>query len=334
MKAIVLTGYGKTEEVVELRELPDPEFGPNDVLIDVHAASVNPIDFKVQQGAMKSIRKLSFPAVMGFDVSGVVQAVGARVSKFKIGDAVFSRVASDRMGTFAERVASDEKYVAMKPANISHQEAAAIPLVALTTWQALFDRAGLKAGQKVLIHAGAGGIGTQAIQIAKQAGAFVATTTSTGNVDLVKSLGADLVVDYKKQPFDEVIKGYDVVFETLGGDNQKRSFGVLKPGGKLVSVVGVPKPEWARRQKLPFFMPWIFAFMNRDNDALGKKFQVSWDTVLMEPSGEQLATIGQWVTDGKLKPVIDKVFPLAETKQALLYSQSGRAKGKIVINMK
>jgi len=334
MKAVVLTRYGKTEDVVELREISDPIVGARDVLIAVHAASVNPIDFKIQLGNLKQIRKLNFPCVMGFDVSGVVMAVGGEVRRFKVGDAVFSRVSSDRMGTFAELVASDEQFVALKPGNISHQEAAALPLVALTTWQALFDRAQLKAGQKVLIHAGAGGIGTQAIQIAKQAGAFVATTTSTGNVELVKSLGADLVIDYKKQEFDAVVKGYDVVFETLGGDNQRRSFSVLKPGGMLVSVVGMPKPEWARKQGLPFFMPWILKWLNRENDALARKYQVSWDLVLMEPNGQQLAEIGKLVSDGKLKPIIDRVFPLAETKQALLYSQSGRAKGKIVISVR
>lgn len=334
MKAVVVTRYGRTEDVVELRDLPAPTVGPRQVLIEVYAASVNPIDFKLQQGALKAVRKMQFPFVMGFDVSGVITAVGAEVTQYQVGDAVFSRVDSAAMGTFAEQVAVDAQYVAPKPARLSHQQAASLPLVALTSWQALFDRAGLQPGQKVLIHAGAGGIGTVAIQLAKAFGLQVATTTSTANVALVERLGADVVVDYKKQAFDEVLTGYDAVFETLGGDNQQRSFKVLKPGGKLISIVGVPTAAWARQQGLPFFLRWLFALLNRRNDKLARQHQVSWDLLLMEANGQQLAEIGQLAEAGKLMPVIDKVYPLAQAKDALLYSQRGRAKGKIVISVK
>jgi NADPH:quinone reductase-like Zn-dependent oxidoreductase len=334
MKAVVATRYGSTQDVVELRDMPAPKVGPRDVLIAVHAASVNPIDFKIQRGDLKKVRKLSFPFILGFDVSGVVLEVGSSVRRFKAGDAVFSRVDSERMGTFAELVAVEEQYVAAKPANLSHEEAAALPLAALTAWQAMFERAKLKAGQKVLIHAGAGGVGTLAIQLAKQHGAFVATTTSTANVDWVKALGADVVIDYKKQNFDEVLKDYDAVFETLGGENQLRSFKVLKRGGILVSIVGMPRADWARKQGLPFFMPWLLNLMNRKNDQAARAQGVEWDMVLMEANGTQLDAIGRMAVDGKLKPVIDRVFPLESTREALIHSQSGRAKGKIVISVK
>lgn len=334
MKAVVVTQYGRTEDVVELRDMPAPQLGARDVLIDVYAASVNPIDFKVQKGDLKAIRKLAFPYVMGFDVSGVVSAVGKDVKSFKVGDEVFSRVDSKAMGTFAEQVAVDAQYVACKPANINHREAAALPLVALTSWQAMFERGRLQAGQKVLVHAGAGGLGTIAIQLAKAMGAQVATTTSTGNMELTRSLGADTVIDYKRQAFEQALGGYDLVFETLGGDNQRRSFQVLKPGGKLVSVVGAPTAAWARKQGLPVFMAWLFKWLNRSNDKLARQRKVDWDMLLMEPNGAQLAQIGAMVEAGKVKPVIDKVFPLAQVKEALLYSQTGRARGKIVIEVR
>jgi NADPH:quinone reductase-like Zn-dependent oxidoreductase len=223
---------------------------------------------------------------MGFDVSGVVAAVGADVKRFKVGDAVFSRVDSNAMGTFAEFVSVDEQFVAEKPANLSHQEAAALPLVALTSWQALFDRARLKAGQKVLIHAGAGGIGSIAIQLAKAFGLEVATTTSTANVDMVRGLGADVVIDYKRQAFEDTVRGYDAVFETLGGDNQKRSYRVLKPGGKLVSIVGVPTANWARKQGLPWFLRVMFKLLNRGNDKLAARHKVEWDQGIPARAGQ------------------------------------------------
>lgn len=334
MKAIVCTRYGKTEAVVALADRPVPEVRPSDVLVEIHAASVNPIDYKLHQGSMKAIRKFEFPLTLGYDLSGVIKQVGSAVQNFKVGDEVFSRVDTFRFGTFAEYIAVDEKYLAAKPANVSHQQAAAVPLVALTTWQALVTTAQLQVGQKVLIHAGAGGIGSIAIQIAKALGAYVITTTSTKNVDFVTSLGADQVIDYTQQSFDQVCKDVDVVFETLGGDNQTKSFQVLKPGGILVSIVGIPSPQWARDEGLPFFMPWLFGIMNRKNNALARKHKARFEPVMLQPDGKHLALIGQLITDGKLKPVIDKVFPLEDTAKALLYSQSGRAKGKIVIGVK
>lgn len=334
MKAIVCTKYGETADVVELREIPKPTAGTNEVLIEIHAASLNPVDFKIQQGALKAIRKLTFPFVMGFDVSGEVVAVGAGVRQFKVGDEVFSRVGAAYMGTFAEFVTVDEKYVAIKPKNISHQEAAALPLVALTTWQALVTVAKLQAGQRVLIHAGAGGIGSIAIQIAKELGAYVFTTTSTKNVEMVKALGADEVIDYKTQAFEQVLKDIDVVFETLGGENQVKSFGVLKAGGILVTIVGIPTSAWAREEGLPVYMGWLFDLLNWKNRRLARAHNARFAPVLLQPEGSKLAIIAEMVSSEMIHPVIDKVFPLDQTKAALQYIQTGRATGKIVIAVK
>ena len=334
MKAVVCTKYGQTADVVELRDMPKPGAGPNEVLIEVHAASLNPVDFKIQQGALKAIRKLSFPYIMGLDVSGVVVAVGAGVRQFKVGDEVFSRVGGEYMGSFAEFINVDEKYVAAKPSNISHQEAAALPLVALTTWQVLVSTANLQPGQRVLIHAGAGGIGSIAIQIAKVLGATVIATTSTKNLVMVKALGADQVIDYKVQAFEKVVKDVDVVYETLGGENQAKSFQVLKAGGILVSIVGIPSSAWAREEGLPVYMGWLFDLLNWKNRRLARQQHARFAPVLLQPEGSKLAIIAEMAASRKIHAVIDRVFPLEQTKEALLYIQSGRATGKIVISVK
>ncbi len=333
MKASVCTRYGKTEDVVELLEMPTPMVQAKDVLIKVHCASLNPIDFKIQQGAMKAIMKFKFPLILGFDVSGEVVQVGAGVTQFKVGDLVFSRVASDRFGTFAEFIAVDEKYVAAKPDELSHAQAAALPLVSLTSWQALHSIAQVKLGQKVLIHAGAGGIGTIAIQIAKHLGAYVATTTSTKNIEFVKSLGADAVVDYKTTSFEKVLQGYDMVFETLGGDNLAKSFSVLKPGGIVVSIVGIPTAEWGKKEGLPIYIQWLLSLLNIKPNQTAKRLGVRYVPFLMEPDGQQLAHIASLAAQGSIKPMIDKTYPLAQTKDALLYLQTGRAKGKVIVEI-
>ena len=333
MKAIVCTRYGKTDDVVELRDMPTPVVQANDVLIKVHCASLNPIDFKIQQGAMKAIMKFKFPLVLGFDASGEVVQVGADVKQFKVGDLVFSRVASDRFGTFAEFVSVDEKLVALKPAALTHAKAAALPLVSLTSWQALHSIAQVKLGQKVLIHAGAGGIGSIAIQIAKHLGAYVATTTSTKNVEFVKSLGADNVVDYKTTAFEQVLQGYDMVFETLGGDNLAKSFYVLKPGGIVVSIVGIPTAEWGKKEGLPIYIQWLLSLLNIKPNQTAKRLGVRYVPFLMEADGQQLAHIGSLAAQGIIKPIIDRTYPLEQTKDALLYLQTSRATGKIIIEI-
>lgn len=334
MKAVVCTRYGATQDVVTLMDLPVPTIGDQEVLIEVHAASVNPIDYKIQQGAMKAIRRFAFPLVLGYDVSGVVSAIGAGVTRFKPGDAVFSRVDSHRFGTFAEFVAVDQGLVASKPANLTHQQAAALPLVSLTSWQALHDIAALQPSQRVLIHAGAGGIGSVAIQLAKHLGAHVTTTTSTRNVELVKSLGADAVIDYTHQAFEQVGAEFDVVYETLGGENLKKSLQVVRRGGVLVNIAGMPSTAWARAEGVPWYLLGVFMLANLGTLRRVKQRGVRYIYWMLRPDGETLGQLGDLARTGKLVPLIDRIYPLDQTREALLFSQSGRARGKIVIQVK
>jgi NADPH:quinone reductase-like Zn-dependent oxidoreductase len=308
MKAAILNDYATPVVVtnIALPVLPD-----DSVMIEVHASSVNPVDNLIRAGYLKAMLPLRFPYTMGNDVSGVISAVGQKVTRFAVGDAVFARPASLQSGTFAEYVAVKEQDIAAKPANLSHEQAASLPLVALTAWQALVTKAKLQAGQKVLIHAGSGGVGSIAIQIAKHLGATVVATTSTDNLALVKSLGADEVIDYKTQDFTALVRDYDVVFDTLGGSTRSKSYALLKKGGILISVIAPA-----------------------DTSGQAEQLGVRSEVFFMWPSGEQLAQIAALVERGVIKPVVDRSFALDEVQQALDYSQSGRAKGKIVIKVK
>ena len=307
MKAAVFTAYAGP---VEIADVPTPGLAPDSVLIEVHAASLNPIDNIVRAGHLKDMIPLTFPHVTGYDVSGIITAIGADVTGFNVGDAVFARAHQEDAGALAEVARVKASALALKPANISHAEAASIPLTGLTAWQALVDKAALKAGQKVLIHAGSGGVGTLAIQIAKELGAYVATTVSARNADLVTSLGADLVIDYKAQDFTDIIGDYDVVFDMTGGDVMQNSFKVLKKGGHLVSIKG------------------------QDTDGLAEKYGVSFDWFFMEPNGAQLTKLAEMITKGTLKPVIDSTFAFADAAKAYDKLSEGHAVGKIVIDMK
>jgi len=319
---------------VAVREVPKPSVGPRDVLVEVHAASVNPVDFKIRDGKLKRILPYRLPLVMGNDLSGVVAEVGASVKQTRVGDAVYVRLDKQRIGAFAEYAAVRELDLAPKPSNLSHVEAASIPLVGLTAWQALLDRAHLERGQKVLVHAGSGGVGTFAIQLAKHIGATVATTCSDKNAELVRSLGADVVIDYKKQRFEDVCRDYDVVLDGLGGEEMERSFQVLRPGGTLVTISGPPDPKFARAWGLNPLLILAIAVMSRKVRRMAKDRGVTYDFLFMEPSGAELREIGGLVEAGTIKPVIDRVFPLAEAREALAYSESGRARGKVVLEVR
>lgn len=307
MKAAVIREYGAQ---VEIANVPQPELLVDSVLIEVHAASVNPVDNIVRAGYMKEMMPILFPFTMGYDVSGVVLEVGDQVTKFKKGEEVFSRPNSMQAGTIAEYTVVKAEELALKPSNISHQEAASIPLVGLTAWQALVAKGNLQKGQKVLIHAGSGGVGTLAIQMAKHLGAEVATTTSSTNIELVKNLGADTVIDYKTQKFEEELSDYDLVFDMMGGETMEKSFKVLKKGGCLVSIKG------------------------QDAQGLADQYGVRFDAFYMWSSGEMLSQLAQLISDGVLKPVIDQTYPIDQTQEAYDYLESGRAKGKVVIQVK
>ncbi|ACM25171.1 NADP-dependent oxidoreductase [Agrobacterium sp. SHOUNA12C] len=333
MKAFLIDRYAKGA-ALRFGEAPEPELLDNDVLIQIHATSVNPLDGKIRDGEFKLILPYRLPLILGNDAAGVVVRVGSRVRRFKPGDEVYARPAKDRIGTFAEFIAMNEADVAAKPKSLTMEEAASMPLVALTAWQALVERAKLKKGQKVLIHAGSGGVGAIAIQLAKHIGATVATTTSTANVDLVRSLGADVVVDYKKDDFENVLQGYDVVLNSLGKDTLEKSLRVLKPGGKLISISGPPDPEFARENGSGWLLRQVMGALSFGIRRKSKRHGVSYSFLFMKPSGEQLGQIAALIETGAIRPVIDRVFPFEKTNEALAYVETGRAKGKVVIAVK
>ncbi|MCC6658716.1 MAG: NADP-dependent oxidoreductase [Rhodocyclaceae bacterium] len=341
MKAAFIRRYGGNQvvprgfpSVIELGELPAPQAGPGELLVAVHAASVNPVDFKIRDGLLKMIVPFRFPLILGNDLSGVVQAVGAGVTRFRPGDAVFARLDKQRIGAFAEFAVVAEADAAAKPANLSHVEAAAVPLAGLTAWQALFEIGGLKAGQKVLIHGGSGGVGSFAIQLARHAGATVATTVGARNADLARSLGADIVIDYKTQRFEDVVSDQDLVFDTQAGDIQHRSFAVLKRGGVLVSIAGKPDGRLVRQWGLNPLLGVLLDFLSRKTLRLAKRHGVRYEYLFMRPSGAQLERIGRLLSEGSVKTIIDKVFPLEQVRDALAYSEAGHATGKVVVEVK
>ncbi|MGV8934480.1 MAG: NADP-dependent oxidoreductase [Gallionellaceae bacterium] len=308
MKAVRIHEYGNAG-VLKFEEAPLPIIGATDVLVRVVAASVNPVDWKIRAGYLKEMIPYAMPLTLGWDVSGIVEAIGANVRRFKVGDAVFSRPDIKRNGTYAEFVAIRESELAFKPLTISHAESASIPLAGITAWEVLISTANVQAGQKVLIHAGSGGVGTLAIQLAKSRGAYVIATTSGKNSALVKSLGADEVIDYKTQKFSELVHDADVVFDTLGGEVQESSWSVLKRGGMLVSIVSPPSADKA------------------------KELGVKSAFVFIEPSAAILEQLSKLVDAGKLRPVIGAEFALKNLAQAHTLSESGRSVGKIVIHV-
>jgi NADPH:quinone reductase-like Zn-dependent oxidoreductase len=321
-------------DVVEVRDVPPPAIGDDEALVEVHAASVNPIDFKVRSGKVRVLLRYDMPLVMGNDLSGVVVEVGRNVKRARPGDQIYARLSKTRIGAFAELAAVRDEDLARKPAELSYEEAASLPLVGLTAYQALIDHGRVGPGMSVLVHAGAGGLGTFAIQLAKRLGAKVATTCSTRNVELTKSLGADIAIDYSVQRFDEVLSGYDVVLDTLGGEALLRSFRVVKPGGLVVSVSGMPDRKFAKRWGLSWPLQVLFAVVSGRIASAAAAAGARYEFLFMEPSGRQLDEIRELVAQGAIKPVLDRVFPLKEAKQALAYSESGRARGKIVIRVR
>lgn len=331
MKAFYIDGYGIKNG--QIGQLPAPQVLPDDVLVSVHAASVNVLDSKIRKGEFKLILPYRFPLVLGNDVAGVVVQVGANVRQFKPGDEVYARPPDHRIGTFAELISVPQSALALKPANLSMEQAASIPLVGLTAWQVLVDTAKVKKGQKVLIHAGSGGVGTFAIQLAKHLGAFVATTTSTQNVGWVKALGADAVIDYKQQQFEDVLQGYDVVLSGQGTEVLEKSLKVLKPGGQLISISGPPTSQFALEQGLSWGLQKVMGLLSYGIRTKARKRGIRYGFVFMRANGEQLNEISALIEAGVIKPVIDRIFNWESTAQALSYVEEGRAKGKVVIRV-
>lgn len=332
MKALTFRRYGKSPEI-GFADVLRPTPKADELLVQVRAASVNPIDNMIPTGIFKAVVKFQLPATLGSDLAGVVVEVGGRVTRFKVGDAVFANIFDQGTGSIAEFAVVPESAAALKPANLDFVQAASIPMVGLTSWQALKERIDLRAAQKVFIPAGAGGIGTFAIQFAKHLGAWVGTTTSTGNVGLVRSLGADEVVDYKKQEFEAVLSGYDAVLSTVRGDSIEKAIGILKPRGRIVSLVGPLDVAFARARRLNFILTFVFALMSRKIMRLAKKRDVDYSFLFARPDGDQLAQIGKLLEAQRIRPVIDKVFPFERATEALAYLAQGRSKGKVVVQM-
>lgn len=333
MKALTFERYGKSPGI-GFTDVPRPSLKPDELLVQVHAAGVNPIDNIIPTGLFKAVLKFELPATLGSDLAGVVTEVGSRVTRFKPGDAIFASIFDLGTGSIAEFAVVPERAAALKPANLDFVQAASIPMVGLTSWQALKERLKLQAGQKVFIPAGSGGIGTFAIQLAKHLGAKVGTTTSTGNVELVRSLGADEIVDYKKQEFENVLRGYDAVLGTVRGDAMEKSVGILKSRAAMVSLVGPLDAAFARARRLNFVLRFVFAMMSRKIKRLAKKREVTYSFLFERPDGNQLAEIGELLKAGRIRPVIDKVFPFEQAKEALEYLAQGRSRGKVVVKVR
>jgi alcohol dehydrogenase len=332
MKAFILDRYGSAEHV-RAGDVPEPELREDDVLVEVHAAGVNQLDSKIRDGEFKRILPYRLPLVLGHDVAGVVVRIGSRVRRFKPGDEIYARPPDGRIGTFAEFVAITEDDVAIKPKALTMEEAASIPLVGLTAWQALVERAHLQKGQRVLIHAGSGGVGTFAIQLAKHVGATVATTTSTPSVDLVRGLGADVVIDYKKEDFADILRDYDAVLNSLDKVTLEKSLRVLKPGGQLISISGPPDAAFAESIGASWILKAITGILSYGIRAKAKRRHATYSFLFMRANGEQLTQIAALIDDGIIRPVVDRVFPFASTKEAMAYVEAGRAKGKVVVSM-
>lgn len=333
MKAFIVDTYGKKNPLRQA-EMPEPVPGDTDVLVEIHAAGVNLLDSKIRTGEFKPILPYRPPFILGHDVAGIVMRVGSKVRNFKPGDEVYARPRDGRIGAFAEYIAIDEADVALKPGNLTMEEAASIPLVGLTAWQALVERAGLTKGQKVFIQAGSGGVGTFAIQLAKHLGATVATTASAQSADLVRSLGADVVVDYRKDEFERVLSGYDVVLNSQDSKTLEKSLRVLKPGGKLISISGPPDPEFASEQGLNIVLRTLLWVLSRGIRSRASGRGVTYSFLFMRAHGEQLRRIAALIESGTIRPVVDRVFAFDATGDALAYVETGRAKGKVVVKVR
>jgi len=331
MRALVLSGYGGPEHTA-LADVPQPSPRVGEILVRVHAAGLNPVDFKTRAGNLKVIRNYPLPIVMGNELSGVVEAVGPGVVRFARNDRVFARVDKDNLGAFAEFAVVHEDHAARMPVSLDFPAAAAVPLAALTALQALRDELHLSAGQRVFIPGGAGGVGTFAIQLAKHFGAHVATTASPRGEALVKRLGADVVIDYTRERFEDKLSDYDCAFDLVGGDTLARVWSVLKPGSRVVSIAGMPEPVTAHkdlgRGSGLAALFWVVSLKTRLSAA---RHGCSYRYLFMHPSGADLAYLASLIDAKQLEVVVDRVFPFAEAKAALAYLETGHAKGKVVL---
>lgn len=333
MKAYTIDRYGKNERF-QLSEVRVPAIDEDEVLVEIHAAGLNVLDSKIKAGEFKIILPYKLPLILGHDVAGVVTRVGSKVRKFKVGDEVYSRPGDFRIGTFAEYIAIRETDLAHKPKNPTMEEAAAMPLVGLTAWQVLVEKANIQKGQKVFIQAGSGGVGTIAIQLAKHLGATVATTASEKSFEMLKSLGADVLVDYKKEDFEKILGDYDLVLNSQDGETLEKSLHVLKPGGKIISISGPPTKDFAEEANLPWYVKFITGILSKGIRRKAKRLKVDYSFLFMKSNGQQLEKLAVLIEAGIILPVLDQVFPLDRINEAMTYVEGGRVKGKVVVSVK
>lgn len=332
MKAFLINKY--TKGGLQLADVSVSKIKDNEVLVEIHASGLNLLDSKIKTGEFKLILPYKMPLILGHDLAGIVKEVGENVKKYKVGDEVYSRPSDFHIGTFAEFISVREEDLALKPNNLSMEQAASVPLVALTAWQALVEVGQLKKGQKVFIQAGSGGVGTIAIQLAKHLGATVATTASTKSFDFLKELGADVLIDYKTQDFEAILKDYDLVLNSQDNKTLEKSSHILKKGGKVISISGPPTPEFAEDINTNWLVKTVTRFLSFGIKKKAKKLGVDYTFLFMLADGKQLTEITKLIESGIIKPVVDKVFPFEETNKALEYVESGRAKGKVVVKLK
>lgn len=333
MKAVVMNKYGDEKEI-QVINIPKPQIQNDEVLVEVYSAAINPIDLKIPKGQMKPLLSYKLPLILGTDISGKIIEVGSSITRFKIGDEVYAGLSTSKMGAFAEYVSVKENELSLKPKNLNFEEAASIPLVGLTVYQALHDIAKVTTGQKVFIKAGSGGIGSFAIQFAKALGAEVATTTSSKNSQFVQQLGADHIIDYHKEKFENILSNYDVVLDSVDGEPVTRGLEILKPGGHLLSVVGPPDAKFAKAAGLNLLFQWVCGLLGWNINRLSKKIGAHYTFVFVKPNGIQLEKIKDLIENEKIKPVIDRVFPMDQVREALSYVSLGRTKGKVVLKMR
>ncbi|WP_336039883.1 NADP-dependent oxidoreductase [Acinetobacter calcoaceticus] len=330
MKAAYINRYGKIDDV-QVSEQPKPSLSEDAVLVKVHAASINPVDLRVLEGEFKAILPVKFPFILGSDFAGTVVEVGSNVTQFKAGDEVYAKI--DLNGAFAEYTVVQQSSLALKPKNISMELAASLPLVALTAWQTLVEIAKVQSGQKVLIHAGSGGVGSIAIQLAKSLGAIVATTTSGKNTRWVRELGADIIIDYKTADFEQELKDYDVVLDTQGGKTLEKSLNVVKRGGRIISISGPPDQAFAEAVNPNRFLKCVIPLLSWSIRHKAKKRGITYSFLFMQPNGQQLSKITELVEAGKIKPIVDQIYDFAQIKEAFQYVNTGRSKGKVVLKI-
>lgn len=333
MRAFVIEKYGKRSPIL-LQDRPEPTVGRNDVLVQVHAAGVNLLDVKIKSGEFKLFLPYRFPLTLGNDAAGVVTRVGSDVTRFTVGDEVYARPDHTRIGTFAEAIAMNEKDVALKPVNLDMAQAASVPLVALTAWQALVEIAQVGPGDRVFIQAGSGGVGTVAIQLAKHLGATVATTASPASFGMLRDLGADVLIDYRTQDFEQQLRDYNVVLHSQGQAELEKSLRILKRGGTLVSISGPPDPAFARQLGLSSMLRGLFGVLSHATRRQAKQRGVNYTFLFMRAQGQQLGEITALIEQGVIRPIVEKVYPFEQTAQAMSHVESGRAKGKIVVQVR